>query len=263
MCAGCHCAGHADQRHSAAAHLPGPSHLCLWSRLLFCWVSSLLALTVVVSCAFADCGQRADERPLLGTPDFTSTLSQSCPFNSSFCVLCPATTTARVQVAGRGSPLPEAHHLPESHAASGATLIIACFLGIVGIHSHLCRVWLQILKISASGQELGGDMLFRRRFGFSGTGSCLHASAIWWQAVVLNLKRCDGRCCRHPVGSASDRAGQMRLRIRQRGQDHERPHQQTGATRSFVDRCSVRLLLRLLRSSQAPCATCASSGHAL
>jgi hypothetical protein len=55
-----------------------------------------------------------------------------------------------------------------------------------------CLFWSQILKISASGQELGGDMLFRRRFGFSGIRSCLHAS-IWWQAVVLNLMRCDAR----------------------------------------------------------------------
>lgn len=31
----------------------------------------------------------------------------------------------------------------------------------------------QIFKLSASGQELGGEMLFRQRFGFSGTPSDL------------------------------------------------------------------------------------------
>jgi hypothetical protein len=128
MCIGCHCAGHADQCHSAAADLPGLIDNPRFGGLLRPLVLLLSLIPPASLARVGVCVQIADSVQMSALFSVRQTSPFLCDSSiDRFSVLCPTTTTARVQAAGRGSPLPEAHYLPQGHAAPGATQIHQSF----------------------------------------------------------------------------------------------------------------------------------------
>lgn len=62
----------------------------------------------------------------------------------------------------------------------------------------------QLLKLSASGQELGGSMLFGRRIGFSGAHACQPPPPVRCCSLTLAMYSSPS-CHRYAVGPASTR----------------------------------------------------------